>query len=184
MKKLGIWVIAIAAAFIIGVLSANPVVDAAKAGWQPLVADHESRITALEEGQAKQIMRIDGGLSTEIDGLEVFFLDGERTSGNSATDFELASKIVGIDGKITEVQYKIGKKTGLVESVTARIYKNNVLIDSCSLFTHASLHSSCTMTLNESVVKGDLLAMSDQVSEEPRIFVEGKSAFVAITPSS
>ena len=142
------------------------------------------RITALEEGQAKQIMRIDGVKSTEIDGSEVFFLDGERTSKKSAADFESASKIVGIDGKITEVQYKIGKKTGSVESVTARIYKNNVLIDSCSLFTHPSLHSSCTMTLNESVVKGDLLAMSDQVSEEIRIFVEGKSAFVAITPSS
>ena len=48
MKKLGIWAIAIAAAFIIGVFSANPVVDAAKAGWQPVVADHEERITDLE----------------------------------------------------------------------------------------------------------------------------------------
>jgi len=39
------------------------------------------------------------------------------------------------------------------------------------------------MTLSESVVKSDLIAMSDQTSAFTRFDVEGKSAFVVITPS-
>jgi len=148
-----------------------------------IVEDHETRIMALEEGQGKQIMRIDGGSSENIDAAEVFFLDGERTSGNSAIDFELASKIVGVDGTISEAQYKIGNTTSPVTSVTARIYKNNVEIGSCDLTTNPMSHSSCTMTLSEPVVKSDLLAMSDQNSAGTRINVDGKSAFIAIISS-
>jgi len=47
MNKLGIWAIAIATAFVIGVLSANPVVEAV-GGWKVAIADHETRITDLE----------------------------------------------------------------------------------------------------------------------------------------
>ena len=36
-----------AAAFVVGVLSANPVVDAAKSGWQPVVADLQSQIDEI-----------------------------------------------------------------------------------------------------------------------------------------
>ncbi len=148
-----------------------------------IVADHETRITALEEGQGKQIMRIDGGRSIDIDVIEVYFLDGDRINKNPASNFELASKIVGIDGTITEVQYKIGKSPNQDDSVTAKLYKNNVEVGSCNLFTSITLHSSCTMTLSEPVVKDDLLAMSDQTSAGSRINVEGKSAFIAIISS-
>jgi len=48
MNKLGIWVIVIVGAFVIGVLSANPVVEAV-GGWKAAIADHEARITVLEE---------------------------------------------------------------------------------------------------------------------------------------
>jgi len=154
-----------------------------------IVEDHETRIMALEEGQGKQIMRIDGGTSKDIDRDEVFFLDGERTLGNSATDFELASKIVGVDGTISEAQYKIGKSPshGGV-SVTAKLYKNNVEIGSCVLTTNTMLHSSCPMILSDEpgvldVEKDDLLAMSDQNNAGTRINVDGKSAFVAIISS-
>ena len=41
-----------------------------------IVEGHETRISALEEGQGKQIMRIDGGRSIDIDVIEVYFLDG------------------------------------------------------------------------------------------------------------
>jgi len=146
-----------------------------------IVEGHETRISALEEGQGKQIMRIDGGGAREIDAGEVFFLDGQRTSGNTATDFELASKIVGIDGTITEVQYKIGK-SNVATLVTAKLYKNNVEIGSCSLDS-TTTHSSCTMTLSEPVVKDDLLGMTDKNSANTRIEVEGKSAFIAIISS-
>ncbi len=147
-----------------------------------IVEGHETRISALEEGQGKQIMRIDGGGAREIDAGEVFFLDGQRTSGNTATDFELASKIVGIDGTITEVQYKIGK-SNVATSVTAKLYKNNAEVGSCELFASMETHSSCTMTLSEPVVKSDLLAMSDQNSAGTRINVDGKSAYIAIISS-
>jgi len=112
----------------------------------------------------------------------VFFLDGHRTSGNSATDFELASKIVGIDGTISEVQYKIGK-SNVATLVTAKLYKNNAEVGSCDLLASTTTHTSCTMTLSEPVVKDDLLGMTDQNSANRRIDVEGKSAFIAIISS-
>jgi len=88
-----------------------------------------------------------------------------------------------VDGIISEVQYKIGKSNTSGESVTARIYKNNVEIGSCNLVTSTTSHSSCIMTLTESVVKDDLLAITDIVNADSSIQVEGKSAFVAITAS-
>jgi len=57
MNKLGIWGIAIAAAFVVGVLSANPVVEAAS-GWKDAVADHETRITDLETQPAGTLVTI------------------------------------------------------------------------------------------------------------------------------
>jgi len=47
MNKLGIWGIVIAGAFFVGVLSANPVVEAV-GGWKAAIAGHETRITDLE----------------------------------------------------------------------------------------------------------------------------------------
>jgi len=47
MNKLGIWGIAIAAAFVIGVLSANPVVEAA-GGWKAAVIELSGDISDIE----------------------------------------------------------------------------------------------------------------------------------------
>ncbi len=41
MNKLGIWGIAIVAAFVVGLLSANPVVEAV-GGWQLAISEHEN----------------------------------------------------------------------------------------------------------------------------------------------
>jgi len=182
MNKLGIWAIAIATAFVIGVLSANPVVEGV-GGWQAAIAGHETRITTLEGAQTIEIMRIDGGRVTTIDVNELYFLDGDSLVKNNPSDFELSSKMVGIDGTISEVQYKIGKATANGASVTAKLYKNNAQVGSCSLTTSGSSHTSCTMNLSEPVVKSDLLAITDQTSAITRFDVEGKSAFVAIIPS-
>jgi len=43
MNKLGIWAIAIAGAFLIGVLSANPIVEA-QSGWKAAVAELQEQI--------------------------------------------------------------------------------------------------------------------------------------------
>jgi len=200
MTKTILFGIAIVTAFVVGVLSANPEVGAVS-GWKAAVADIESILfniagVACPPGQVVsgynadgtpicisqiEIMRIDGGQLSIIAASEVYFLDGEEREKVDASDFEFASKMVGIDGTIREVQYKIGKSSDAV-SVTAKLYKNNVKIGECTFSTSTSLHTSCTMTtfVDDSVVKGDLLAMSDISGQ--RIDVEGKSAFVVITP--
>jgi len=50
MQKLGIWAIAIAGAFVIGVLSANPVVEAV-GGWKEAVDDLQNQIDNLEPSE-------------------------------------------------------------------------------------------------------------------------------------
>ena len=52
MNKLGIWAIAIAAAFVVGILTANPVVEAV-GGWQGAFEGLDSRIIALENQPAQ-----------------------------------------------------------------------------------------------------------------------------------
>jgi len=210
MKKTILFGIAIVTAFVVGALSANPEVGAVS-GWQAAVIVLQDTIDDIEfilfnitgvdcpAGKVVsgynadgtpicisniEIMRIDGGQLSTIATTEVYFLDGEERTNNDASDFEFASKMVGIDGTIREVQYKIGISEVDEVSVTAKLYKNNVKIDECTFSTSTSSHTSCTMTtfVDGSVVKGDLLAMSD-ISDQ-RIDVEGKSAFVVITPSS
>jgi len=46
MNKLGIWAIAIATAFVIGILSANPVAEAV-GGWKEAVADLQDQINSI-----------------------------------------------------------------------------------------------------------------------------------------
>jgi len=48
MNKLGIWGIAIAGAFVVGILTANPVVEAV-GGWKEAVANLQSQIDASDE---------------------------------------------------------------------------------------------------------------------------------------
>ena len=104
MNKLGIWVIAIAAAFVVGVLSANPVVEGAS-GWKQAfddllaqiisndvdIADNKARITDLEN-QSQEILRFDSQASS-------IPLTGNRALG--------PTQMVGIDGTITKFSYRI-----------------------------------------------------------------------------
>jgi len=57
MNKLGIWLIAIATAFVIGVLSANPVVDAV-GGWKGAFDGLDTRITALETATTVELYTV------------------------------------------------------------------------------------------------------------------------------
>ena len=54
MNKLGIWAIAIAGAFLIGVLSANPVVEGV-GGWKLAVADLQEQINAITRTQVYEV---------------------------------------------------------------------------------------------------------------------------------
>ena len=57
MQKLGIWAIAIAGAFLIGVLSANPVVEAV-GGWQGALGLHEGDSSAHHEIPEAQVYEL------------------------------------------------------------------------------------------------------------------------------
>ena len=122
MNKLGIWAIVIAGAFLIGIVSANPVVEAV-GGWQLAFDGLDARITGLENQPADpQIMRIDGGGIIGVG--ESYFLNGGSLSRN------FASTMVGIDGTISEVQYRIGFATVNGATVTAKIFKNGGIVGS------------------------------------------------------
>ncbi len=84
MNKLGIWAIVVAGAFFLGVLSANPVVEAV-GGWQGAFDGLDTRITALEnqpvpESQVYEVSGVSVISAGEIFGLEVQLrcLDGDR----------------------------------------------------------------------------------------------------------
>jgi len=59
MNKLGIWAIAVAGAFLIGVLSANPVAEAV-GGWQQAFINHEA------DGTAHGIDSLSIGFGSEV----------------------------------------------------------------------------------------------------------------------
>jgi len=69
MNKLGIWVIAIAAAFVIGVLSANPVVEAV-GGWQAAVVGLQEQIDNTS-GQVYEVSGVSVIPAGEVFGNEV-----------------------------------------------------------------------------------------------------------------
>jgi len=172
MKRSLLLGVAISGVLIVGILSTNPVI--AVGGWQLAFDGLDTRITALEVSQPIEIMRFEGGGIVGTD--ERHFLNG------GASSIAFASTMVGIDGTISEVQYKIGFATVNGATVTAKIFKNGGIVGSCSLVT-SDPDSSCTMNLSEPVVKGDLIAVSDETSNVIRFDVNGKVATVAIIPS-
>jgi len=123
MNKLGIWAIAIVGAFVIGILSANPVVEAV-GGWQAAIAGHETRITDLENQElpfnARYLVYEDtactssGGHPVHIDqgwcpnGVRTSFaifdagvdLDSIVLGQNKATEmsFDSSGQLNGVDG--------------------------------------------------------------------------------------
>jgi len=83
MNKQVLFGLAITTAFVIGVLSANPVVDAA-GGWQPVVDGLDARITALETQPApeSQVYEVTGTTTivageTSNETITLLCLDGD-----------------------------------------------------------------------------------------------------------
>jgi len=131
MNKLGIWAIAIAGAFVIGVLSANPVVEAV-GGWQAAIAGHETRISELEELVFKLPVTISSELGVFVDqfwGISTFDEPGQPSSdilavtpaivpSGTITGFEL--EVIGTDTLSVDVRlYLDGVSTSLVCTVPA-----------------------------------------------------------------
>jgi len=85
MNKLGIGAIAIAGAFLIGVVSANPVVEAV-GGWQGafeeltvLITGLDERVTELEQSSSGSSLTIKQSLVDEKIGLEYKIFDSDIT---------------------------------------------------------------------------------------------------------
>jgi len=126
MNKLGIWAIAIAGAFVIGVLSANPVVDAV-GGWQAAIAGQEVRISELEEIVFKLPIRIDseGGVNVnKFWGIELplgddfFSVTPAIIPSGTITGFDLV--VLGPDTLSVDARlYLDGSPTSLVCTVPA-----------------------------------------------------------------
>ena len=83
MNKLGIWAIVVAGAFFLGILTANPVVEAV-GGWQGAFEGLDTRITALEnqpdpESQVYEVSGVSVISANEVFGSEVQLrcLDGD-----------------------------------------------------------------------------------------------------------
>jgi len=115
LNKLGIWAIAIVAAFVVGVLSANPVVEAA-GGWKAAIESLVERVTDLENKPITitQLARGNGYVDEDFErgikfieshssnsgSLFVLDINGEKTSG-----FNIIFRDVG--QAQTMISYKI-----------------------------------------------------------------------------
>jgi len=174
MNKLGIWAIAIVGAFVIGVISANPVVDAV-GGWKEAVADLQSQINAIPT-TSTSVIRFDAGNNQEVN-INPLYLKGGSPL-NNPIDFRRGATLAGTDGTITELRYDIGGGGGSGATIIASLWKNNAVIGTCSVVT-ATTSQSCVASLSEPVLAGDLLAVSD-VSPSGTIGVFFKHASVVI----
>jgi len=88
LNKLGIWAIAIVAAFVVGVLSANPVVEAA-GGWKAAIEDLQAQIDAIN-AQPVALNSIDS--SHIVDGT-ITGADIDSTTTITASQFDFNSPI-------------------------------------------------------------------------------------------
>jgi len=125
----GIIISGILVAFVIGVISANPVVDAA-GGWQVAfddllaqitsndvdIEDHENRVTSLENSQTKpvQVLQLNSQSSVLVSSNQQRFInhDPQTSVITSRIPPELfttsiASQNVGIDGKIDSLHIHV-----------------------------------------------------------------------------
>jgi len=175
MNKLGIWAIVISGAFLIGVLSANPVVEAV-GGWQ-------GAFDVLNSKTIK-VIRFDGGAPSPFTNNEVYIIDHTDASFNAGVlrDFEIASTMVGVNGAITKFHYQTGRIDTNVNgiTITATLYKNAQPTSfTCSIVTGIS--NICEVEGFLEVVETDRIAVTDiSINSNPDVF--GRHAYVIISP--
>jgi len=165
-----IWVFAvvIVAAFVVGILSANPVVEAV-GGWKEAIADHETRITDLEN-QSQEILRF----SSQASSIPL----GNRALG--------PTQMVGIDGSITKFTFRITSVTTNVPptQITATVNVNGVVTTlSCQVDAILNTVVTCMGTGSIPVSQFDTVLVVD--SQGIFTSFQAKSfATVFISPNS
>jgi len=135
MNKLGIWAIAIAAALVVGVLSANPVAEAA-AGWKAAVEDllaqitsndsdiagHETRISELEEIVFKLPVTISSQFGVNVG--QFWGIDNFDEPGTPSSDILSVTPAIVPSGTITGFELEVIDTDTL--SVDVRLYLDGV----------------------------------------------------------
>jgi len=116
--------------------------------------------TQIDNLSQTHVIRFNAGNEQTINVNPLFFVDGntEGSPLNGFLDFRRGATLVGVDGEITELRYDIG--AGPVGfTATVSLWKNNVVIGSCSVVT-TTIPTSCIVSLSEPVSAGDLIAVS------------------------
>jgi len=172
MNKLGIWAIAIVGAFVIGVLSANPVVDAA-GGWKEALGLHEGDSSAhhdIPESQSALIF-----LRCSIQGTQICWTTatGGTSSPEQAPSFW---SLIPTSGAITNltVETSIGDPPiGTGESITIVLIKNDM--DTSLTCVLAESDTTCSDTTNSVPVSfGDRILLRITANTAgPDIIVHG-----------
>jgi len=135
-----------------------------------------------EPSTSTSVIRFDAGNYQEVNMNPLFFINGntEGTPNNIGfLDFRRGSTLVGLDGEITQLRYDIGPATLNGLTITVSVWKNNVVIGSCSVITGPS-STNCVASLNVPVSAGDLVAVSD-VSPSNTVSVSFRHAAVVVT---
>ncbi len=168
MTKTTILAFSVVLVLVIGIVSAEQ-------AFAPMGGQGGKKVTITEH-----VIRFDVGNHQTINSSPGFFINGnyEGTPNNGFIDFRRGSTLVGLDGEITELRYDIGAGTLNGFTTTASLWKNNVVIGSCSVVT-TTTPTSCVVNLSESVSAGDLIAVS-HVSPAGNIGVEFFHAVVVL----
>jgi len=154
LNKLGIWAIVIVAAFVIGVLSANPVVEAA-GGWKAAFDDLQNQIDntsgQVYEVSALSVIPAGGTFGNTV---QLRCLDGDRflSAGPAA--------VLSVDPTIIDT-YQIG-----IRSASEDLVKTNI---------------PGINTGNEMIIGYDLKATND--GEKPPFEIEVTVTILCLSPS-
>ena len=111
MNKLGIWGLVIAVAFVVGVLSSNPVVEAAQSGWQAANTELEQELDDL----FGDIGDLENAIDAETIEREAGDADVLLEANNDLTVHEGDSSAHGIDSLTLEFGTGFSGNTILVD---------------------------------------------------------------------
>jgi len=148
MNKLGIWGLVIAVAFVVSVLSANPVVEAV-GGWQNAFDGLDTRITDLES-------------SEHTHPLVLRFLDTSVRDVFTTVD---PQQMVGIDGQLTKFIFRFDVGTADVPPIPVMaivLVNNSPTALTCDVLAVKNTVVTCMIDTPVPVTSTDLISVGHQ----------------------
>ena len=170
MNKLGIWAIVVAGAFFVGVLSANPVVEAV-GGWKAAVIELNDDISDIELFLEE---RSDFWEFLEESGEEFFESQIYEVSGTTVIP---GSTNPNVDGDNLQLRcldgdwlYSEGIPFSMTAEPLADIVANDVLISASSPQTKAITESPTRNISNTKLIGYDVTPRREQVQQPNEVF--------------